>query len=385
MSGLAKNSRTVTRYVREALYGVIPAAALTALRTKNANFDYAISGEVDEEVINRNKTGYAQLSAASSGTVPFQLSYGSFDDLIEGAMFSNWSDPVAVSETDISAAASDNSFNTVLGDFLVSGVVVGAWLKVAGMAAANNGGMAQVVSVTALKVIVSGLALTDESATAVTMDSSGMIRNGSVSHSHLIEREYPNITKFMQYLGQVVNSMSLNINAAAKISGSFEMVGGAATHGAATVGTGAHVAAPTTDTMNSTNNISNVREGGSLLDTGVYITALGINLSNDVAPDNIIGQLAPACQTEGDCSVNGTATFFFANTDLYDKYINGTESSISIKVADAAGNAYIITLPAVKYTAAPLSGDKSISIAMTYEAFMDDTTQCSMQIDRFAA
>lgn len=61
---------------------------------------------------------------------------------------------------DISAVSSDNSYNSVSGQF--SSIISGQFIKIAGFSTAGNNGYAKVVTATANKITVSGLTLTNE-------------------------------------------------------------------------------------------------------------------------------------------------------------------------------------------------------------------------------
>jgi hypothetical protein len=84
----------------------------------------------------------------------------------ERVALSRLSASVTLTRTDISAAASDNSINTVAGDFDAIGITVGASINVAGFTGTpgNNADSARVESVTANKIVVSGVTLVDDAA-----------------------------------------------------------------------------------------------------------------------------------------------------------------------------------------------------------------------------
>lgn len=387
---IAKKNRMTTRYSEEVTtFDTIESAPLIEIRNTGATFDYAITGEASNEIrSDRNKTDYAQLGASNSGEVPFELSYGNTDDLMEGALFGDWTTAITVTDTDISALASDNSINTLAGDFVADGFVVGQKIEIRGFTGdptANNGYFT-IVSVATAKIVVSGATLVDDTAgESVTIKNDGMLRNGVSVHSYSFEQELANITKFMLYTGMKVGSMNMTTAKGAKLTGSMSLVGASHSTAGATAGTGGPTAAGTAAIMNSTNNVTNILEAGASLAAGVYITQLDFSVANNLTPDEAIGSLTPVEISEGMCDVTGTATYLLANLDLYNKYINGTASSLQYKVEDSAGNAYIITFPNIEYTAAPISGDISLAVAMTFQALLDTTTSCVIQIDRFIA
>jgi len=71
---------------------------------------------------------------------------------------------------------------------------------------------------------------------------------------------------------------------------------------------------------------------------------------------------------------------------LYEKFLDNTDTSLDFILTDGEGNTYIITLPKVNYTSSnpELSGiDTDVLIAMEYQALRDETTDSTIQIDRF--
>lgn len=383
---IAKNSRTQVRYMEEVTLGTIPATALKNMRQTGANLNYNIAGEVSGEIVSdRNKTDYAQLSADVSGEIPFELSYDLLNDWFEGALFSDWSTPCSVASTAISAVASTNSFDSASVDFTVQNLVVGQWIRVAGFTTAGNNGLCKVVSIASGSLVVSGLTLADEAVGDSVTIKGSMLRNGVARHSYTVEKEYTDIAKFLVYTGMMVNNLKISVAPAAKITGSLSLIGVGHDTAGVTFGTGAHTAATTNSIMNGTRHVSNLLENGAVLGAGIYATNIEFTVNNNLSGDNAIGSLNPVDISEGACDVTGTATYYFSNTALYDKYLNDTSSSISFAVTDGAGNTYVISFPNINYTAAPISGDTSIALAMTFQAIKDATLGFTMQIDKIPA
>jgi hypothetical protein len=330
-----------------------------------------------------------QTDAEPGGDINFELSYGTYDAFLAAVlMASAWSTTVAVAASDISAASSDNSFNTVGEDFTAENISVGQWLKVAGFTTAANNGFFKVVSVAEGKLVVSGGTLVDEIAgDAITMSGS-MIRNGSTKTSFVLEKKFADIGKYLAFTGMLPATLALNLAASEILTGTIGFQGKTANAmGDASVGTGAANAATTTDVMNAVTNVATIRENGAAL-SGTYARSLAISLDNNLRGKKAISALGNVGISAGQCNVTGSLEVYFEDETMYNKYLNNTASSIDFRVVDAAGNAYIVTLPKVKFS----SGDpqtpgnnEDVMLPQNYQALLDATTACTIQIDRFAA
>ena len=86
--------------------------------------------------------------------------------------------------------------------------------------------------------------------------------------------------------------------------------------------------------------------------------------------------------------MTGRATFYFADGALYEKYLTGTPTSLSFRVTDANGNAYIFTLPRVRLTRGQhccCGPDQDVMADFQFQAVRDPNTDATIQIDRISA
>lgn len=385
---MADSSRTQLFYLKESTWGVTPAAAMTELRFTAEGLGYTISNTPSGEVrSDRQVTDLIQTGADASGDITIEYSYGAYDDLMESALFSAWSTAVAVSATDLSAANSDNSFNASSTDFTAQNMSVGQWIKVGGFSNSANNGICQVASVAANKLVVTGLTLTDEAAgNTVTMGGS-MLRNGTTETSFSLEKKFSDITQFLSFTGMVAGGMSLRMSTGAILTGTFGFTGKSATMAQATIGTGAPNAAAANPVLNAVNNVGNILEGGASL-AGTFVQSLDIQLANSLRGIGAVGTLGNADLGSGRCAVTGNVSVYFADASLYDKYLAGTATSLSFRVTDAGGNAYVFTLPNVKFTSGAVvagGADQDVMASFGYQALRDAGTNATIQIDRIAA
>jgi hypothetical protein len=77
-------------------------------------------------------------------------------------------------------------------------------------------------------------------------------------------------------------------------------------------------------------------------------------------------------------------TAFFENSTMLEKFINETESSIDFTLPDGAGNELKFILPRVKYNGGQpdVGGEGPITLAMPFQALLDDTYETNLVIER---
>ncbi len=380
---IADTSRFQLYQMIETAWGVVPTTALKELRNTGESlkgkFGTTKSGEISSD---RQISDLILIDASAEGGFNYEMSYGSFDDLLEGALYNSWSAPVTITALTISAAATDDSFNDSGSGFPV--VVPGQWIKVAGFTTAANNGFFRVVSRTTAKIVIEG-ALVDEAAGAsVTIKSGGMLRNGTTTKSFVLEKKFADITQFLSYTGMMVGDYSLDFEAGAVLKGAFGFQGKSVTPAQATVGTGAAVAASTTGIMNAVNNILGIRRGATAWTA--KISKLGLALKNNLRAQKAVGSLGAVGVGSGRCEVTGSLSVYFEDASFYTDYVQNNAFLLSFRAQDNAGNAYVFTLPKVKLTDANIVAggpDADVMVEGSYQALKDPTTLITVQIDRF--
>lgn len=390
---MSDSNRTQLYYGIESVFGQTPAVAFQEMRFTgeglNKNIENILSNEIRSD---RQVTDLIQVDADVSGSINFELSYGAFDDFLEAALYSaGWSTTVAVSRTDIDASSVDNSFNTSAGDFTTENISVGQWIEVRGFSTnAVNNGFFKVVSVATLKIVVEGATLITETAGDTITMAGSMIRNGITETSFTIEKEFADKTQFFLFNGMTVGTMDLNFNVKEILAGAMGFEGVSLAVSGATSSTGGPTAAASNQIMNSVSHFKRLREGGSEINTSAsyFVSDVGISLSNALRPQKALGVLGSTDIGAGRCAIEGTLKGYFEDEVFVNKFLNGTETSLDWYVEDNAGNAYYITLPRIKINTLAVNAqgiDQDVLLDGSYQALRDPTTDCMIQIDRFAA
>jgi len=393
---IADTNRVKFRYLEEVTWGTTPASAMTEFRLTGESMNYTISNATSDEIrSDRQVTDLVQTSASVGGDINWELSYGAQDDLLEGALQSTW---VGVggttTETITSGATASNldfslnaTANTItLGSAVTFDIVSGQWFKLTGSTA--DDGYHFVTDVTGSVITVESITTTevlDELSLATIKGA--RLRNGTTEKSYTLEKEFNDITQFISFTGCEVNQMTLNMSTGSIVTGSFSMIGGSSAIGTSTVGTGAATAAPTNDVMNAVSDITSLREGGVEV-TGAYLNEVSLTINNSLRGQEAIANLGYIGVGTGRCDVTGSYSVYFEDQTYYNKYVNGTRTSLDIRVTDPAGNAYIFSAPEMEYgsgTVTAEGGNADVMAQLGFTAIRDATYNYTFQVCRIAA
>lgn len=89
---MSSADRVVLRYIKEVTAGVTPATpALKQIRFTGESLNYNIENIQSEEIRpDRAETDLIQVSSDASGSINYEMSYGSFDDFLESVLCGTW-------------------------------------------------------------------------------------------------------------------------------------------------------------------------------------------------------------------------------------------------------------------------------------------------------
>jgi hypothetical protein len=212
--------------------------------------------------------------------------------------------------------------------------------------------------------------------------TANVLKAGTTRRSFTLERYFADLAAgdaYHRFTGCEANTLSLAINANAMVTGSIGFIGRGLTMANTTIAGATYPAASTTSPMDSFSG--SISEGGSAI---AVVTELSIELDNGLDPRFVVGSDITERPSIGRSNVTGTLTAFFENTTLLAKFVNETESSLSVTVADVAGNEYIILLPRIKYNGGQpdVASEGPITLAMPFQALLDSTSSTQIQITR---
>ena len=205
-----------------------------------------------------------------------------------------------------------------------------------------------------------------------------VIKKGSTVTSFAIEKAFTDVNEYQLYTGGIVNTVNLEVSPNAMITGSFGMLFQDAENG----GTVYHNDITGVVTNRPFDAFTGyIKENDT---TNSIASSLSISLDNGFERNFVLMQNTAPQMTSGKSNVTGSVTLYFSDSIIYDKFVNETESSIELRLADDGNNGYVITLPRIKYTSAdtPVSSDGAIINTMNFQALDDETEESNIIIRR---
>ena len=213
--------------------------------------------------------------------------------------------------------------------------------------------------------------------------ATNVLKVGTTPKFFTIEDAANDIAQFRLFTGMAVSTASFSIAPNQMVTATFDMVGKGMTQAGTTGSTGG---TPTASTTNSPfdSYSGTITDGGSGIS---IVTSIDFSLSNSLAPTFVVGADNAQSLEFGSAVVEGTMTVYYEDETLINKFLNETESSITVSVDDPTGsNAYTFEFPRVKYNGAsvPLQNPQSRLITLPFVALYDTTENTNLNMTRTA-
>jgi hypothetical protein len=165
------------------------------------------------------------------------------------------------------------------------------------------------------------------------------------------------------------------------VTGTFDLVGKTMTQADTTASTGGAPTAPSTNAPFDSYS-GTIEDGGSGL---AIVTSIDFSLTNSFAPTFVIGSDSAQQLEFGRAVVEGTMTVYYEDETLINKFLNETESSLSVSVDDPTGaSTYTFEFPRVKYNGAavPVQNPTSRLITIPFVSLFDTTEGTNLKLTR---
>lgn len=383
---MGSSNRTRVAYVAESNWGVTPATpTLTTVRRTGGSLKSPTETVTSNEIrSDRNRATVQRVGVSANGSMEFELSYGSHDDLLAAAFASAWTTAINFSDSVQITALT----GTIAATGAFTNAFVGQWLKLSGFTTPGNNGYFRVATKTSANEITvedPDHVLEDETKSAA-ITSGGCLRNGTTESSFTIEQSHLDLGFYLQFLGMRVGGVNLSIPASGLITGSFDFQGKEATASAATIAN-TLTAAGTNPVFNGTSHFAALTVGGAALADN--LTEISVALTNNLRQRRALGSLAPVGVIYGTADVTGSFRLYPTGKTLIDKYLDFEESSLALRLVGGDGKkSYILTIPKLVFTGdLPETGalDGDVTLDLNWTAYFDSELDCTIQLDRFAA
>lgn len=392
---LGNSSRTNLRLAKEVTFGVVAGATgRRKIRNTGSSFSLATAFEMSKEIRSDRQTpDHILLGYNAAGSMNFELSNREYEEFMIAALQGSLVEFGSGGSATIASPTFTTSTLTQTGGSTFVNLRPGQWVRIAGITGglvANNGVWQVSLSVapTATVLTFEGTPFSAGSATGTVTLSAGRIENGTTQPSYLIEPEYNDVTQFQTFLGMTVNKMTLNLASRSIITGGFDFIGSSAmalTGTSNLPGTDSGSFPTAFDVLNASNNVASIYEGGAAL-SGTFVKSLSLEIDNGLQMQDAVGQLGLAGIRANRLSVKGKMSVYFSSSTLYNKFINNNNSSVAFRMQDSSTNGYVVSMPAVEYTAADLkvgSLDQDVMVDLDFAAKIDTVTGKMIAIDHF--
>ncbi|WHI46598.1 phage tail tube protein [Microbulbifer sp. VAAF005] len=222
-----------------------------------------------------------------------------------------------------------------------------------------------------------------EAAAMGTWDTDKLVV-GKTRRSFTIERKFGDISDkpYHRYTGCEINTLNLTVAPGTRVSGSFGVIGKDMSPEAAALSGSTYGNATTTQVFDSFKGV--IKEGAASL---AVVTELTLTLDNGLESRYVVGSDSTIQPGAKRSNVTGQLSAYFENSTLLEKFLNEQDSSLEFSLVDAAGNAYVFTLPKIKYTGGQVdvSGEGAIILPLPFQAVYDETEDTNLSIERVAA
>jgi len=205
------------------------------------------------------------------------------------------------------------------------------------------------------------------------------LKPGKTAISHSIETGYTDISQFQIFKGLQANTLSLSVKPNSLISATVGFIGKDAAAFTATTGATTTTAVTGKEAFDSFTG--SMTEGGSAIAT---VTGIDLAYTNNLVESNVLFSNVLGAILAGNIGLTGTLTAQFLDVSLYNKFMNGTSTSIAFTLTGTDTKIHTWTIPKVIYTSGDInpSGPGELSLSLKFTAQYNSGTTNKVSIDR---
>jgi hypothetical protein len=209
--------------------------------------------------------------------------------------------------------------------------------------------------------------------------ASNVLNTGTTVKSFTIEDGALDITQYRAFTGCMVNTMQMSIAPNQMTTATFGVIGKNMTQSTSPLDA-TLTAASGNEPFDSFSGT--IEEGGSAI---AYVNSIDFTLNNNLNPTFALGAVSTPQMEFGMSTLEGTMTVFYQDAALITKFLNETESSLSIVLDDrVAGLNYTLLMPRIKINGAavPVASPASRLLTIPFVALRDSSTGTQLRITR---
>jgi hypothetical protein len=209
--------------------------------------------------------------------------------------------------------------------------------------------------------------------------ATNVLNTGTAVRSFTIEDGALDLPQYRAFSGCMVNTMQISIAPNQMTTATFGIMGRNLTQ-ATTPLDAAIDAAGGFEPFDSYSGT--ITEAGTAI---AYVNSIDFTLNNNLNPSFVLGANTTPQMEFGQSTLEGTMTVYYQDAALITKFLNETESSLSIILDDrVAGRNYTLLMPRIKINGAavPVSSPQSRLLTVPFVALRDGTTGTQLRITR---
>lgn len=258
---------------------------------------------------------------------------------------------------------------------------------------ATAGGFYTIFSITNDTIVVDRAVPVVAAGSPVTIKGS-MLRNPGSSaeitpQSASIETGFQDVNQYFLVDGLRCGGVEMEVSAGSIITGQSTLMGRETKRFSTEQLAGASytvLEAPATEVVSATANVGSLSVNG--VEQATAISSIQFSIEGNLRNQQAVGSKFPVGIAAGRLNLTGTIEAYFADGEMYDRFINHETVSLSFPIIDQDKNTYYFTIPAFKVTSDPIAPgglDQDVMESMEFSAFRDPATACMIQIDRFSS
>ena len=346
---------------KETVWGTAPAAGSTSARyIPRVNLDLALAREAfaSDRINSHAQVGESRSGTdVVSGTLADEIATGSHTAMYECLLRGVFATGATSTKITVSSSAVDNSLNDSGNGFITGGYKIGDVVDITGFTApatANNG-RAMIMSLTAGKMVLSGVTLVTKAAgdsVVVTVAGKKLGVPAEVANrtddSYTVEQFYADIGVSRLATGCKFGSASFSLQPDAMGTVDFDVQAKDMKTAAMRYFT-APQAAYASSVMAS-NKAFLMMDGAP----AVLVTGLDFEVQGNLEAASVVGNLQPdgtrpsAAIFQGRIEVSGTVTAFFENDVLFEKFRDEDEITLAFWMKGDGGKDIVFKMGRVK-------------------------------------
>lgn len=205
--------------------------------------------------------------------------------------------------------------------------------------------------------------------------STNTLKNGVTQKSFTLEKTFEagGTDQYHRFTGAVANSLSLSIQAGQIITGSFNFLSQGASSAQAAIASSSYTAANSNPPINAASNFASLSMTGV---SGVELTALNLNITNNLRQQAVVGSLNPRGIGTGRFEVTGDMTMYFEDQAAYELFLAGTAADLSFVVGGVSSLNYQFDIANLKFeTMEVVAGgnDQDVIVQASFRGLYDGT------------